>query len=182
MREKREFNFALRWEQKTTQKPLQRILGLEARMLGGWVGGAVLIMAVAAAPWLWEYKLQNDLKQVHGNINQLREVDGLWQQVKSLQKQVQNQTELQAMMQKSAHDPGPLWAKLNSLFPPGTVVNAFTLQADKGVTLAVAIPNPIDVAQLWIKLRDSNLFQEVDIQNVSLQDKAQTLNLNLKLK
>ncbi|MDI6812094.1 MAG: hypothetical protein QMC95_08280 [Desulfitobacteriaceae bacterium] len=182
MREKREFNFALRWEQKINQKPSHRLLGLEVKMLGRWAGGAVLIMAVAAAPWLWEYKLQSDLKQVNGNINQLREVDVLWQQAKSLQKQVQSQTELQTIMQKNAHDPGPLWVKLNSLFPLGTVVNAFALQADKGLTLTIAVPNPVDVAQLWIKLRDSNFFQEVDIQNVSLQDKVQTLNLNLKLK
>lgn len=182
MREKREFNFALRWEQKTNQKSPRGLFGLEARILGGWAGGAVLIMALAAAPWLWEYKLQNDLNQVNGNINQLHEVDGLWQQAKSLQKQVQNQTELQTIMQKNVHDPGPLWTKLNSIFPPGTVVNAFALQADKGLSLTIAVPNPVNVAQLWIKLRDSNMFQEVDIQNVSLQDKVQTLNLNLKLK
>lgn len=181
MQEKREFNFALRWEEKN-QKLSHRVLGLEAGRLGRVAGGAVLITVLAAAPWIWEYKVQSDLNQVNAKINGLHEVDKLWQEAKSMQKQVQNQTELLTTVQKSANDPGPLWTKLNQLFPAGTVVNSFALQANNGVTLAVIVPTPVEVAQLWVKLRDSGLFQEIDIQNVSLQDKVQTLNLNLKLK
>jgi len=181
MREKREFNFALSWEQ-VQRKPRSRLLGLERNVFLGIAGTAVLALGLALTPWLWEYKLQADLTQINGKISQLSQVDRLWQEVKSLQKQVQNQTDLLSLMQKNSSDPGALWNKLGQYLPPGTVINSFAFESGNTLKLTISVPTPIELAQLWVNLRDSNLFENIDIQTVSLEDKVQTLNLNLKLK
>ncbi|MHB1653751.1 MAG: PilN domain-containing protein [Desulfitobacteriaceae bacterium] len=180
MHEKREFNFAGRWEQRHS-KPSNDLLGGHGKVIVWSVGGILLAGALAISPWAWEYKQTMDLDGVNQDIAQLKNVEILWQKANTLKKQVQDQKQLFELVQKDNHDPGPLLEKLRQLLPPGTVVNSFLLQADS-LSLGVTIPTPVDVARLWISLRDSKLFQKVEIQSVSLQDKAQTLNLNLKLK
>ncbi len=180
MKEKKEFNFAQRWvdglirESKSPAKwKTQAVL---------WGTGSLLVLGVVgSAPWLWEYKVQRDIALVEQKTVPLGEIANQVKRFKALKTQADGQQQLLDLLQKNTRDPGPILDKLKKYLPVGTVVNTFTLQ-EKSLTLGVSVPTPVDVAVLWVGLRDSGMFQEVDIQSVSLQDKAQTLNFNLQLK
>lgn len=180
MREKKEFNFAKRWVEglaRENENPSR----LKTRVLTWGIGSLLLLGVVGSTPWLWEYKVSRDIILVEDQISLLRETANQVNQLKALKAKVEGQEQLQALMQKSTRDPAPVLEKLKDVLPVGSVVNSFSLQ-EKAVILSVSVPTPVDVARLWISMRDSGMFQGVDIQTVSLQDKAQTLNFNLTLK
>lgn len=179
MREKREFNFAQRWVVgiKEGESPTNR----KKRALLWGMGSLIIVTLVGSAPWLWEYKIKRDIKLVEQQILALGEINNQVNQLKELTLQVEGQQQLLDLMQNSTRDPGPILEKLKKTLPIGTVVNTFALQ-DNALTMDVSVPTPVDVARLWVSLRDSGMFQEVDIQTVSLQDKAQTLNFSLIFK
>lgn len=182
MRSKKEFNFALRWEQmlwvKTgghlQRKRRQRIITLFL--------GLVILFAGTAWPWMWAYKLQNDLANVNQRIVSLNSIESQVKKLDALKINNSRQIDIIDQMTKSNIDPQPVLSQMAKLFPPGTTINSFSLAADKTLTMSVSVPTPIDLARLWTNLRDSGLFQNVDFKTFSLLDKTQTLNLSLKLK
>jgi type IV pilus assembly protein PilN len=99
-----------------------------------------------------------------------------------MKEQARNQKKVIDLIEKSTRDPGPVLDKLQKLLPQGTTVKSFSLQADNSVALSVTIPTPVDVARLWTSLRDSGMFLNVDMQTLSLQDKAQDFSFALKFK
>ena len=180
MKEKREFNFAQRWvegQARESESPSK----LKTQALTWGIGSLVFLGVMGSTPWLWEYKLSRDIIVVEDKISLLREISNQVSQLKTLKSKVEGQEKLQNLMKTSTRDPGPILEKLKDILPIGAVVNSFSLQ-EKALILSVSVPTPVDVARLWISLRDSGMFQEVDIQTISLQDKAQTLNFNLSLK
>ncbi|MCO1600088.1 PilN domain-containing protein [Desulfosporosinus nitroreducens] len=180
MREKREFNFAKRWLEGLARENGSPSKWKERALL--WGTGSILILIVAGSiPWLWEYKVKRDIALVEKQIIAIEKINNQVNQLKGLKVQAQEQQQLLDLMQKSSQDPGPILEKLMENFPIGTVINSFSLQ-ENTLTMGVSVPIPVDVARLWVSLRDSGMFQEVDIQTVSLEDKAQTLNFNLKLR
>jgi len=180
MREKREFNFAQRWVNGLAREN-KRPANWKTQAVIWGIGSLLLIGVVGSAPWLWEYKITRDITLVQRQIAPLGEIAKQVNRFKALQTQAAGQQQLLDLMGKSTQDPGPILDKLKQYLPVGTVVNSFALQ-ENALTLGVSVPTPVDVARLWVSLRDSGMFQEVDIQTVSLQDKVQTLNFSLKLK
>jgi len=179
MREKKEFNFAQEWidglareSEGPTKRKTKALL---------WGIGSLIILVVGSTPWLWEYKVKRDITLVSQQISALGEIPNQVKHLKTLKVQAEGQQQLLDLLKKSSRDPGPILDKLKKTLPIGTVVNTFSMQ-EKALTLGVSVPTPVDVARLWVGLRDTGMFQEVDIQTVSLQDKVQTLNFNLKLK
>ena len=180
MREKREFNFAQRWIDGLARESESPTKWKKRAMLWG-TGSLLILIVVGSAPWLWEYKVKRDITLVEQQISALGETPNQFNRLKALKVQAEGQQQLLDLMQKSTRDPGPILEKLKKTLPIGTVVNTFSLQ-ENALTMGVSVPTPVDVARLWVSLRDSGMFQDVEIQTVSLQDKAQTLNFNLKLK
>lgn len=180
MREKKEFNFAQRWVDGLARKTQNPNSWKTKAMLWGTVS-LLFLGVIGSAPWLWEYKVNRDITLVEQQISALGEIPKQVNQLKALKAQAEGQQQLLDLMQKSTRDPGPILEKLKKNLPAGAAVNTFSLK-ENTVTMGVSVPTPVDVARLWISMRDSGMFQEVDIQTVSLQDKAQTLNFNLKLK
>lgn len=180
MREKREFNFAQRWFEGLARESESPKKWKTKALLWG-TGSLLILVVVGSAPWLWEYKVKRDITLVEQQISALGEITNQVKRFKSLKNQVDGQLQLLDLMKKSTRDPGPILEKLKKTLPIGTVVNTFSLQ-ENALTMVVSVPTPVDVARLWASMNDSGMFQEVDIQTVSLQDKAQTLNMNLKLK
>lgn len=180
MREKKEFNFAQRWVDGLARETQNPNSWKTKAMLWGTVS-LIFLGVLGSAPWLWEYKVKQDITLIEQQIASLGEIPKQVNQLKALQVQAKGQQQLLDLMQKSTRDPGPILEKLKKTLPIGTVVNTFSMQ-ENALTMGVSVPTPVDVARLWISMRDSGMFQEVDIQTVSLQDKAQTLNFNLKLK
>lgn len=180
MKEKKEFNFAQRWVDglaRENQSPSM----LKTRTLAWGIGGLLFLGVVGSTPWLWEYKVSRDIILVEEEISYHRDIANQINQFKKLKARVEAKQQLQTLVQNSTLDPAPILEKLKSTLPVGSIVNSFALQEDT-VTLSVSVPTPVDVARLWVSLRDSGMFQGVDIQAVSLIDKPQTLNLNLTLK
>ncbi|HUS88235.1 MAG TPA: PilN domain-containing protein [Desulfosporosinus sp.] len=180
MREKKEFNFAQQWEAGIAREIQNPHSWKTKAVLWGTVS-VIFLGVLGSAPWLWEYKVKRDITLVEQQISALGEIPNQVKRFKSLKNQVEGQQQLLDLMQKSTRDPGPILEKLKKTLPAGTAVNTFSLQ-ENALTMGVSVPTPVDVARLWVSLLDSGMFQEVDIQTVSLQDKAQTLNFNLKLK
>ncbi len=180
MREKKEFNFAQQWIDGLARENESPTKWKTKALLWG-IGSLLLLGVVGSAPWLWEYKLKRDITLVEQQISALGEIPNQVNQLKALKVQAEGQQQLLDLMKKSTRDPGPVLEKLKKTLPIGTVVNTFSLQ-ENALTMGVSVPTPVDVARLWVSLLDSGMFQEVDIQTVSLQDKEQTLNFNLKLK
>ena len=179
MREKKEFNFAQQWIDGLARESESPTKWRKRALL--WGTGSLLVLAVVgSAPWLWEYKVKRDITLVEQQISALGEITNQVKRFKSLNTQVEGQQQLLDLMKKSTRDPGPILEKLKKTLPIGTVVNTFSLQ-ENALTMGVSVPTPVDVARLWVSLRDSGMFQEVDIQTVSLQDKVQTLNFTLNL-
>ena len=125
--------------------------------------------------------MSKDILSVKGQIASLGEIANQVNQLKTLKAKAEGQQQLKTLIKNSTNDPGPILEKLRSTLPVGSVINSFSLQ-EKAVTLSVSVPTPVDVARLWVSFGASGMFQEVDIQTVSLQDKVQTLNFSLTLK
>ncbi len=180
MREKKEFNFAQQWIDGLARETGGPKKWKTASILWGLVS-LLLIGAVGSAPWVWEYKIKQEIAVVGQQISALGEITNQVKQLNALKAHAEEQQKLLDLMKKSTREPGPILENLKKTLPLGTVVNTFSLQ-ENTLNISVSVPSPVDVARLWISLRDSGMFQEVDIQPVSLQDKVQTLNFNLKLK
>lgn len=180
MREKKEFNFAQRWVDGLVRGNKSPAKWKNQALLWGTVS-LLLLGAVGSTPWIWEYRVQREITLVEQKIAPLGEISNQVTQLKALKIQAAEQQQLLELLQKNTRDPGPILDKLKDYLPVGTVVNTFTLQ-ENALTLGVSVPTPVDVAVLWVGLRDSGMFQAVDIQTVSLQDKAQALTLKLQLK
>lgn len=180
MREKREFNFAQQWEAglaRETQNPHS----WKTKALIWGVGSLIFLGVLGSGPWIWEYKVKRDVALVEQQIFPFGDIAKQVVRVKTLTAQAEEQQQLLNLMQKNTRDPEPVLEELKKTLPLGSIVNTFSLQED-ALTMGVSVPTPVDVARLWVSLRDSGMFQEVDIQTISLQDKVQTLNFNLKLK
>ncbi len=182
MYQKTEFNFMLVWERQQARAAGKRISRLTPLAMAALVVGVLIILVGASAPWLWEYKLERELDGLNQKLSVLSPLESKVQQLTALQTQKQKNDQLQAAVKQNTKDPGPLLDKLSKLLPIGTKVNAFSLQGDNTVNVSVTVPTPVDVARLWSSLRDSGLFQDVDIKSVSLEDKEQQLALTLKRK
>jgi len=180
MREKKEFNFAQRWIDELSREN-QSPSVLKSQVFTWIIGSLLLLGVVGSTPWLWEYKVRRDIRLVEDKISNLREIANQVNEMKALKTKAEGQEQLQSLMQNSTHDPAPILDKLKSILPVGSIVNSFSLQ-ENTVTLSISVPTPVDVARLWTSLRDSGMFQMVDMPTVLLQDQAQTLNFNLTLK
>ena len=180
MREKREFNFAQQWEAglaRETQNPHY----WKTKVLIWGTGSLIFLGGLGSGPWIWEYKVKRDIALVEQQISPLGDIAKQVDRIKTLTAQAEEQQQMLNLMQKNTRDPELVLEELKKALPLGTIVNTFSLQ-EGALTMGVSVPTPVDVARLWVSLRDSGMFQEVDIQTVSLQDKVQTLNFNLKLK
>lgn len=182
MQEKKDFNFALRWEQVQALQSGVHQARRKRRMILGIGGGVLALALLGSGPWLWPFKLQYDLNTMNQKISALSEVDRHVKTVDNLEAQLQNQQQMMNLVQQNSVDPGPLLKKLKDLLPVGTTISSFSQQPDKSVKMTLSVPTPVDVARFWISFQSSGLFEKVDIKTVSLQDKIQNMSLDLKLK
>ncbi|WP_088226203.1 PilN domain-containing protein [Desulfosporosinus sp. FKB] len=180
MKEKKEFNFARHWKSeliRENQSPKQ----WKTKALLWGTGFVIWIAIMGCLPWIWEYKVQRDIVHIGNQISSLGEISNQVKQLDTLKAQVRGQQELLALIQNSTQDPTPILEKLKKALPPGTQITTFSLKGNT-VIMNISVSTPIDVARLWGGLRNSGLFQEVDLKTISLQDKVQSLNFNLRLK
>lgn len=182
MREKKDFNFALRWAKVQEHQDEGYQSSRKRKMILGIGGGILALILLGGAPWLWSYKIKSDLNVVNQKIGALSEVDKQVRAIDALNAQMQNQKQMSNLVQENTLDPGPLFEKLKKLLPAGTTISAFSLQPDKSVTMTLSVPTPVDVARFWLSFENSGLFEKVDIKAVSLEDKTQNISLDLKLK
>lgn len=182
MQQKTEFNFLLAWQKQQALASGKRISQTSTLMMVALVTGFLFILGGASAPWLWEYHLTRQLNALNAQIAGMANVETKVQQLTSLQTQKKKEEQLEADIKKNTQDPGPVLDQLSKLLPTGTKVNAFSMPGDNTFNVNVTVLTPVDVARLWSSLRDSGLFENVDIKTVSLEDKEQQLALTLKLK
>lgn len=182
MRHKYNFNFAAAWEAQLRKEASGGKFRFQTKEIIVSVCIAISLALVLSLPWIWNYRLGLELTKTNHLIVGLSNIDEQVRKLNLLKSQVQNLKNVSELTVQSTHDPGPVLEKLRLLLPLGTTVKSFSLQADNSISLAVSIPTPVDVARLWTSLQNSNLFQSVEIQTISLIDQSQDFNLSLKLK
>jgi len=182
MRPKHNFNFAIAWGTQLKKESSEGKFQFQTKDIMIAVCIALSIVIIASSPWIWNYKLGLDLAKTNQLIMGLNDIDQQVQKLNTLKKQVQTLKNVNDLTVKSTHDPGPILEKVRLLLPLGTTVKSFSFQADNSVSLAVSIPTPVDAARLWTSLQNSNLFQSVEIQTISMLDQSQDYTLSLKLK
>ncbi|MGC7873705.1 PilN domain-containing protein [Desulfosporosinus sp. SYSU MS00001] len=180
MREKKEFNFAQCWVDSLTRESASPFK-LKVQIITWGVGFLLILGVIGSTPWFWNYKLNRDIAGVEEKISSLSEISNQVNRMKTLKSEVKVEEQTLNLIQKNSRDPEPIFETLRSTLPVGTVVNSFSFQ-ENSVAISVSVPTPVDAARLWVSLRNSGMFQNVDLQTVSLQDQVQSLNLNLVLK
>lgn len=180
MKEKTSFNFARRWEEELYRATRTRAEKRQRTVV--MILLAALLAGLLASPWAWAYKLSYDTTKLEEQIAALGKIDEEVQRRDALQAQVQSQEQVQDLVANNTQDPAIVLAQLAEYLPAGTTVTNFSLRADNSFTVGLTLPTPVDVARLWVSLEESGLYEGVNIQTVSLEDKSQTLNLYLKLK
>lgn len=178
MRERKEFNFVQRWEAEKA-KELGRFSKNSIILIAGAASSALLILTLAAFPWIYGYKLKHDQDFVNQEINSMKDIRDLVQNLNNLKNKANQQKQYLDLVQKENHDPITVLSQLGTLLPEGVKITSFTYSGD-AVTVGLSVPTTIDVARLWVSIRDSGVFQGVDFKTVSLEDKAQNMTLNLK--
>lgn len=180
MREKTQLNFAYRWRvkldapQKAKAKKRRRIL---ARVFLG-----VLIILLGSSPWLYKYKLAMDIALVNQEIELLQEFDLKVYQRDELQGHVNTLEKTLDMIDQKRMDPSEVLNRLQEYLPAGAVVNSFDMQKDKTLNVTITFLFPLDVTYFWSIMNESDYFITEDLQNVSLEDKAQTVNMVFRIK
>jgi Tfp pilus assembly protein PilN len=180
MQERRQLNFAQRWKQGLT-KPNKLALR-KARLILAGFSVVLAIGLLGSAPWIYHYKLSWDLGAVNQQIQDLKAIDDQVQQQETLKTQIAAQEKMLDIMKNQVRNPSEVLELLRRELPIGAVVNNIALNADNTVNVALSLPGPIDVARLWASLAQSQAFEPVDLQKISLLDQEQSLSLQLKLK
>ncbi|MDA8227962.1 MAG: fimbrial assembly protein [Desulfitobacterium hafniense] len=175
-----QFNFAQRWEDKLA-KPQEQAAKKSKLILAG-ILSILILGSTGSIPWIFEYKLRSDLNNVNQGIAVLKDIDTQMQKASMLKTQLENKKQLLETIKKNSRDPVQLLDSLKQYLPAGTIVNSFALNADNSVNISLTVPSPVEAARLLVSLNSSGLFQSVDVQTLSLLDKAQTLSFALKLK
>lgn len=176
MQDKRRLNFALQW-QKSNQAAYQKELNRRRWILG--MVAALISLLLAGSPWIWAYQLQVKFDKTNRDIKALASIDSMWQKANRLISQADVQTKTINHAKSISINPQATLDKIMQLLPSGTSINSCVLQRDS-LNLQVTSSTPVDVAHVWENLQNSRLFVNVDIQTLSLQNKEQTLNFNLK--
>jgi len=179
MKERSQFNYAQRWRisnsgnERATQK---RIRGFVMFSLIGF-----LVVGLFAVPWIWQFALRHELEQVEAKIAYYHDVEITLAEIGQLEAQLAQMNNFLGLTAEKSKNPREVITQMRTLLPAGTTITSFSLQADYSVQLGVFLPGPIDLAKLWINLRDSGLFTDFDMNTVSLTDEEKRLNLTLKL-
>ncbi|AHF08631.1 hypothetical protein [Desulfitobacterium metallireducens] len=176
---KNQLDFLARWEAERF-KASGRSIYATSKLFILYVGGVLLIAFLASSPWLYAYKLDRDILQLDTRISGFSVEKQNVNQLNQLKKQVDEGNQVLLIYNQSKLNPDDVFLKLMPLLPSDTTISSLNIQEDKSFQVSINIVTPIDVLRLWVSLRDSGLFQSIDINTVSLQDKPQTLSLTLK--
>jgi len=179
MKGRKQFNYAQRWkivQQKLSQLADGKRLDLTLMVC------FLLIVVLASVPWLWQYKLDYQLKELERRIADYNDVAALDQQVTELQAQASNMKAFIQMMVDNQKDPQAIIAQIIRLLPPASQMLSFTLAEDNTIEMTITSDKPVDLIQLRDNLKNSGLFKEFDIRSVFLHKQQQRLELFLRLK
>lgn len=180
MKERTQFNYAQRW--KIEHSSHNRAKRKRNRGILTLTIVSVLVIAVLVSPWVWQSMLHYKLDQVDENIKVYHEVAATVEKIEELKAKEMRLDHFLQTIEENSKNPRRVISEITKLMPQGTIVNSYTLQADNTVQIGLVLLGPIDVAKLWINFRDSGLFVDFDLMNVSLADDKQNLSLTLSLK
>ncbi|TGE34196.1 hypothetical protein [Desulfosporosinus sp. Sb-LF] len=180
MREKVQFNFAARWEAEmaTVFAPAGSFRRPSRIIVLGASGGIVLLV-LACLPWGYHYKLNYDLQAVNQKISAMLPVELQVKKLNDLKTKVQAEKQFLETVINDNYDPIIVLNQLKTLLPAGTEVHSFAFGSDKKVNISLTVTGPLDLARLWVSLQNSGVFEGVNIQSVSLEEKVQNLSLSL---
>lgn len=176
---KKQLDFLDRWENEKFRAS-GRSVYTTPKYIALYACGVLVICLLASSPWLYALKLNQNIAQLNQQIAGFNTEKQKIGQLNQLKKQVDEGNQILSIYNQSKLNPNDVFLKLMPLLPNGTTVSSLTIQEDKSFQISLNIPTPIDVLRVWVSLQDSGLFQSIDINTISLQDKPQTLDLTLK--
>jgi len=179
MKDRTEFNYAQRWK--------NTIIGESRSFPCIWIRvllfcAGLLIVAFVAFPWVWQHKLDKELKALEQRLADYQDVALARNEVQQLEAQIAAMDLFVKMVEGKAKNPRLVIDKVTKLLPKETKVTSFSLGSDNTVQMNITVSGPVDLARLWTAFNNSGIFETLDLSTVSLVDEVQTLNLALKLK
>jgi len=143
---------------------------------------SISIALIFSLPWLWQLKLEHDLRSIEDSIQPYSEVSNILQEFDRLNTDIAIMENFLRDIEDKSKNPRLVMEQVEKLLPEGTTLTLFSLQTDKSLQLELVLPGPPEVARLWVNLRDSGMFEDFYMETVSLVDQPQSINLTLKLK
>ena len=180
MKEKNVFNYAERWKLRFDSDYYHR--RKRSKKTAIYITAGIALVILFALPWIWQYKLNSDLTKIQERIIAYNEVQIVLQELDELRTDIGKMEEFLRITEESSKNPRDTLEQLKGLLPEGTEIGAFSLQADYSIQVGMVLLGPPEVAELWVNLVNSGLYEEFDMQTVSLVDQPQSINLTLKLK
>lgn len=176
---KSQLDFLARWEIDEF-KASGRSIYTTPKFISLYIVIAIILIFLGSSPWLYTFTLDRKLAVLDDRVNELSSVHQKVAQLDDLKTQVIEANQVIDIYNQSKLDPNEVFSKIMPLLPSGTTVSSLTIQEDRSFQITVNMPTPVDVVRLWVSIGDSGLFQSIDINTVSLQDKPQALSLTLR--
>jgi type IV pilus assembly protein PilN len=180
MRQRTQLNFAQRWTDQLL-KP-KRVAAKKRRRILLAVIAVLFLIILGSLPWVYEYQLNKDLAMINQQVEELKELDNQVIQLRHLEEEVRKQAAILDTINGNKKDPGKMLAQLRNYLPQSAVVNSFAIDANKTMTVSITLRTPMDVTKLWSDINESELFEPIEIDVISLLDLEQTLDLTLRFR
>ncbi len=180
MKERVYFNYAERWKLRFDIEHYHR--RKRRKSFAVVVTACLAVTLIFALPWVWQFKLDYDLRKTEESIVSYSEVATVLQELDMLKTEIAIMENFLQTAEDQSKNPRVVLEQVEKLLPEGTTIGSFSLQADNSLQLGMTLLGPPEVASLWINLRNSGLFEDFDIKTVSLVDQTQSINLTLKFK
>jgi len=174
---KMRMDFARRW-QKILAKPKEA--SRRRRKTIALITTATLLVAMlVASPWVISRELDKRLTALDQELAQYQEVGNLLRRQEELQSLIAAREQEIAAIEAAEKHPKEILEQLGKLLPAGSVITQFDL-GENTLSLMVSVQGPVDVARLWVSLRDAGL-NVADLNSVSLVDSPQSLKIEIML-
>lgn len=178
--QKRRFNFAEKWKEATGQKIMSN---RTRRGMTAVLTVTLLLLAVLLAmPWLGEIKLAGDLNGIEERIAGYQETASALAETDKLENEVKGMNDFLDLTRKKSADSVRKLQLIQNILPKDAVMSAYTFKPDGLVQATVFLPDPIDIDSFQKGLRDSGLFEQIDLKQDALLTNGRQLVLVLKMK
>lgn len=154
-------------------------------LLAAFAGVILMVLIVLLTYLLPEIRLSrlkaenNQLVQKIGSIGDL---DEEVKKYESKQAQLQKINEAYETIKKEKVSVLEFLSKLSANIPENVFISSLSLTNGDTLSVSFITTNPVDTAKLIVKLRQMDLFENIDVDSVPITEGENSINFTLKIK